>query len=256
MAARRVLVPGGRLVVCDMMFALTLESRNRRLIVSKCVSIARRGPAGWLRIVRNAGRIAAGRWEHPAPPEAWGRMLAARHFTAISTETLEHEGGIACAVRPCVRTDEIGRQRESGAGVDLPLSIPPDQPASRLAAAYRRWSTSGDLGSSCSRGYSGRRRSFACRALSSRQPPASFTAWFGLCEVGSIPITLGVSDRLLSPALRRESRLIGTAALPTPTEGTKVSGHRQLDGAARGGQAGHSGTERQSLVRATGYHAR
>src|SRR5581483_2399574 len=43
---RRVLVPGGRLVICDMMFALSLQPRDRRLLLQKARAIAARGPAG------------------------------------------------------------------------------------------------------------------------------------------------------------------------------------------------------------------
>lgn len=98
--ARRVLAPGGRLVVCDMMFSLSLEARDRALLWHKLAAIARRGPAGLLRIARNAGRVAAGRWEHPSPPEAWERMLCDRHFEQIEVELLENEAGLATARRP------------------------------------------------------------------------------------------------------------------------------------------------------------
>jgi ubiquinone/menaquinone biosynthesis C-methylase UbiE len=98
--ARRVLVPGGRMVVCDMMFSLSLEPRDRRLVLSKAFSIARKGPSGWYRLLRNAGRMAAGRWEHPAPPNAWEQFLLDRHFVDVAVEPLEHEGGIARASRP------------------------------------------------------------------------------------------------------------------------------------------------------------
>jgi SAM-dependent methyltransferase len=97
---RRVLVPGGRLVICDMMFSLSLDARDRKLVWSKLVAIARRGPSGLLRIARNAGRVAVGRWEHPAPPDVWARMLAERHFDDVSVELLENEAGLACARRP------------------------------------------------------------------------------------------------------------------------------------------------------------
>lgn len=98
--ARRILRPGGRLVVCDMMFALSLGSRDRRIILDKVVAIARKGPAGILRLARNAGRVATGRWEHPAPPERWRQMLEGRRFVDIHVELVEHEAGLAVARRP------------------------------------------------------------------------------------------------------------------------------------------------------------
>ena len=98
--ARRVLAPGGRLVVCDMMFALSLDPRDRRLIAGKVVSIARRGPAGIVRVLKNGVKIAAGRWEHPARADAWREMLEARSFEQVGVELLEHEAGMATARRP------------------------------------------------------------------------------------------------------------------------------------------------------------
>lgn len=97
---RRVLVPGGRLVLCDMMFALSLGSRDRRLILEKLCLVARRGPAGIFRIAKNGIRLLTRTWEHPAPAESWEHMLARRHFCGVSIQLLEHEGGIALARRP------------------------------------------------------------------------------------------------------------------------------------------------------------
>jgi ubiquinone/menaquinone biosynthesis C-methylase UbiE len=105
--ARRVLVPGGRLVVCDMMFSLSLQPRDRRLLLQKVRALAARGPAGLLRIVRNAGRVAIGRWEQPAPPETWERMLAERHFADVRVELLEQEAGLATASRPAVTSERL-----------------------------------------------------------------------------------------------------------------------------------------------------
>ena len=98
--ARRVLAPGGRLVVCDMMFALSLAPRDRAIVGSKLRLLARRGPAGLLRIARNGWRLARGRWEQPAPPERWEQMLRQRHFEEIGLQVLEHEAGIVVARRP------------------------------------------------------------------------------------------------------------------------------------------------------------
>jgi ubiquinone/menaquinone biosynthesis C-methylase UbiE len=108
---RRVLVPGGRLVICDMMFALSLEPRDRALLWEKLVAIARRGPAGLLRIARNAGRMAVGRWEHPSAPQEWEEMLRGRGFDDIRIELLHHEAGIATASRPLVARNARGDGR-------------------------------------------------------------------------------------------------------------------------------------------------
>jgi ubiquinone/menaquinone biosynthesis C-methylase UbiE len=98
--ARRILRPGGRLVICDMMFSLSLEPRDRRLVAEKVLALLKRGPAGVVRILRNAARVAMGRWEQPATPETWERMLHARGFEDVRIELLEHEAAVAVARRP------------------------------------------------------------------------------------------------------------------------------------------------------------
>ena len=98
--ARRILQPGGRLVIADMMFGLSLRDRDRHIIASKIVAIGRRGPAGLWRIARNGALIATGRWEHLEPPEAWRRMLEQRRFENVDVSLLAHESGVACARRP------------------------------------------------------------------------------------------------------------------------------------------------------------
>lgn len=99
--ARRVLAPGGRLVICDMMFTLSpAAARDRAIVASKVRLLARRGPAGLLRIARNGYRLLRGRWEQPAPPDRWRRMLENRHFAGIELELLEEEAGIVVARRP------------------------------------------------------------------------------------------------------------------------------------------------------------
>lgn len=103
--ARRILRPGGRLVICDMMFSLSLEPRDRRLVAEKILALLKRGPAGVVRILRNALRLLAGRWEKPATPKTWEEMLHARGFENVRIELLEHEAAVAVARRPELSSD-------------------------------------------------------------------------------------------------------------------------------------------------------
>jgi ubiquinone/menaquinone biosynthesis C-methylase UbiE len=99
--ARRVLVPGGRLVLGDMMFRPALkDARGRRVISSKVRAMARKGPAGVLRLAKNAARFAAARWEKPAAPAWWEQALKEAGFADASVEALPHEGGIAVGRKP------------------------------------------------------------------------------------------------------------------------------------------------------------
>jgi len=99
--AMRVLRPGGRLVFGDMMFDLDpADPRNRAVVTDKVRAMLRKGPAGVLRLARNAIRLASGRWEHPARADWWRRSLTEAGFTDIDVTVLDHEGGIAFARRP------------------------------------------------------------------------------------------------------------------------------------------------------------
>jgi ubiquinone/menaquinone biosynthesis C-methylase UbiE len=99
--AFRVLQPGGRFVFGDMMFGLSLGvERNRKIVSAKVRAMARRGPAGYMRILRNAGRLLIGRGERPAPLDWWRAALLTAGFDGIRIDLLPHEGGIASAIRP------------------------------------------------------------------------------------------------------------------------------------------------------------
>lgn len=99
--ARRVLRPGGRLVIADMMFSLRPTSaRDRRVVAEKVRLIAARGLPGIWRLAKNAARVAAGRWEHPATTYWWERALRQAGFEQVRVQALEHESGIASARVP------------------------------------------------------------------------------------------------------------------------------------------------------------
>ena len=100
--ALRVLRPGGRIFVIDMMFGLSLHRRDRRIIASKVGMLLRRGPAGVWRLGKNAVRIARHRWEQPASMEWWVEMLERRGFAGVEVRPLEHEAGLATGTKPAV----------------------------------------------------------------------------------------------------------------------------------------------------------
>ncbi len=100
----RVLRPGGRVVFADMMFTLDPTDRRNRVVIGSVIKrMLRHGPAGVLRLVRNAWRIATGRWERPASPEWWREALDRAGFIDVSVQALTHEGGIAHARTPLGR---------------------------------------------------------------------------------------------------------------------------------------------------------
>jgi ubiquinone/menaquinone biosynthesis C-methylase UbiE len=106
----RVLRPGGRAVIGDMMFRVQVsDPRSRSLLVTKCRSLLSRGPAGLLRLLKNAVRLLTGRWEHPADPDWWRRALRRAGMREIQIHVLEHEGGIISGRRPFRRRRNVKR---------------------------------------------------------------------------------------------------------------------------------------------------
>ncbi|HET9077592.1 MAG TPA: class I SAM-dependent methyltransferase, partial [Acidimicrobiales bacterium] len=92
--------PGGVIVIGDMMFSPRGTGRSdRRIIASKVTSIARRGPAGWWRIAKNAWRFLVTRQECPASMEAWEAMLTAAGFGEIRSERVVADGAVVSARR-------------------------------------------------------------------------------------------------------------------------------------------------------------
>ena len=105
--ARRVLKPGGRIVIGDMMFSLNpIHARGRRVVGRVVWKIARRGLPGVWRLLKNVARLLTGRWENPADAAWWENAFKISGFENVRIEVLDHEGGIAVGEVPAVATQD------------------------------------------------------------------------------------------------------------------------------------------------------
>lgn len=82
--SHRWLKPGGRIVIGDMMFGRAVTAENRRIVASKAAVFLRRGPAGWMRLVKNLARFALRLGEKPLPPEAWEALALEAGFERVT----------------------------------------------------------------------------------------------------------------------------------------------------------------------------
>ncbi len=95
--------PGGRLVVGDMMFGRGGEARDRRIIAAKIVLMLRKGPAGWWRIAKNAGRFVFRVQERPIPMGAWVAMLERAGFVDVRAAPVVNEAAVVRGTKPARR---------------------------------------------------------------------------------------------------------------------------------------------------------
>jgi 2-polyprenyl-3-methyl-5-hydroxy-6-metoxy-1,4-benzoquinol methylase len=92
--------PGGQLVIADMMFGRGMSRRDRDIIKSKVIALAKKGPGGYWRIAKNAARYLLRIQERPLPVSKWTELLASSGFTAVTAGTIVAEAGIVTARRP------------------------------------------------------------------------------------------------------------------------------------------------------------
>ncbi len=100
-AAFEWLRPGGRLVIADMMLGRGGSARDRAIIRGKLRVLARKGPGGWWRIVKNSWRYLVRVQERPISIASLDNFVRARPASpAITASALVAEAGLVTGARP------------------------------------------------------------------------------------------------------------------------------------------------------------
>jgi SAM-dependent methyltransferase len=92
--------PGGRIVVSDIMVALTLRPGRSGPLWAKVAKIAKKGPAGFWRIGKNGVRWVIGTGEYPADPSFWTAGLRSAGFTGVGHTPVGRETGVVWGFKP------------------------------------------------------------------------------------------------------------------------------------------------------------
>jgi ubiquinone/menaquinone biosynthesis C-methylase UbiE len=98
--AARWLRPGGRLVVGDMMFGRGATPRDRAIIGSKVVALAKKGPAGWWRVAKNMWRFLLRLQERPCSIDTWRHYFEQAGFSSVSATEVVSEAAVMVGIRP------------------------------------------------------------------------------------------------------------------------------------------------------------
>lgn len=92
--------PGGQLVIGDMMFGRGASAGDRRVIAAKVREMARRGPAGWWRILKNVWRFTLRTSEKPLAAAGWKELVQDSGFAGVSVEAVVQEACVLTANKP------------------------------------------------------------------------------------------------------------------------------------------------------------
>jgi ubiquinone/menaquinone biosynthesis C-methylase UbiE len=92
--------PGGRFVIGDMMFGRGGDARDREIIASKVSMMIRKGPAGWWRIAKNAGRYVFRTQERPVSMAAWEKMFTEAGYSEVKSVPVVNEAAVVLGTKP------------------------------------------------------------------------------------------------------------------------------------------------------------
>jgi SAM-dependent methyltransferase len=106
--------PGGRLVIGDMMIGRGASREDRAIIRAKVQAFARRGPAGWWRILKNAWRLIFRLQEKPLALARWVALVRQAGFEEINAQRVVAEACVLSARRPDRGQHLLGPSASSG----------------------------------------------------------------------------------------------------------------------------------------------
>ncbi len=92
--------PGGRLVIGDIMLGRGLDPVDREIIATKLQALARRGPSGWWRIVKNCVRFVLRIQEKPLTQSKWESILREAGFVSVAANRVVAEACVISATKP------------------------------------------------------------------------------------------------------------------------------------------------------------
>ncbi len=92
--------PGGRLVIGDMMFGRGTSGRDRAIIGSKLAVLAKRGPAGWWRIMKNVFRFALRMRERPVSAQRWTGYFEKAGLVDVTYKEVVAEAAVMVGTKP------------------------------------------------------------------------------------------------------------------------------------------------------------
>jgi SAM-dependent methyltransferase len=98
--ATRWLRAGGRLVIGDMMIGRGGDVRDRQIITSKLIVMLKKGPGGWWRIAKNAGRYLFRFQERPISMKAWTALFEEAGLIDVLAIPVVSEAAVVRGTKP------------------------------------------------------------------------------------------------------------------------------------------------------------